>query len=569
MAHLRRRRAGVLVATLVIVLWSAVLAREHSLPWADDFSDDNMKGWTVVDPAPGAKQNWRVSQKRLWYVSPSTPELTHPGEHESWVVAGSSEWANYTLQVTARTWGEDKGYGVLFCYQDAQNHYRYIMHKDPIPKKSYRKVEKVVGGTVKTLWHDSYDRLATDFAAQQVIRVALKNGKISVANGLGEICSLRDDTFTNGKIGLYCVEANKYSFDDVSAWRTETLDIAFFKNGPYLQNVGPDRITIMWETARPADSRVEYGLTSSLGKSVYESRRTLIHEITLTGLKRETQYHYRVVSDGKVSEGSTFRTAIKAKTPFRMVVYGDNRTDVPSHEKVVEGIVREKADLVINVGDVVTNGRNYEEWNREFFVPARPLMRSTPLYIAIGNHERNAHWFYDYVSFPPPENYYSFDYGNTHFIVLDTNPYTPYQSRSAQYQWLENDLRSKKARKATWVLVFAHQPPYSEGWDSPLYDGEWDIRDALMPLFERHGVDIMFAGHTHDYERGILNGVTYIITGGGGSALDHHEQDWSHITQYASCYHFCTVDIDGKTLKFQAKQPDGTVIDSFQMSAKR
>lgn len=568
MALLQRRRAGVLAATMWLVLWSTVLAQENSLPWADDFSDGNMTGWVVVDMAAGAEQNWRVARSQLWYISPSTPEATHPGDHESWVVAGSSEWKDYTLQVTARPWGEDKGYGVLFCYHDARNHYRYIMHRDPVRKKSYRKVEKVASGAVETLWRDRYDTLATDFAAQQVIRIALKHGRISVANGLGELCLLTDDTFTSGKIGLYCVEANKYSFDNVTVRPTETMDTSFFKNGPYLQNVGRNRITIMWETERPADSRVEYGLTSTLDKSLYESRRTRIHEVTLTGLKGETRYQYRIVSGGQVSKVSTFRTAISQETPFRLVVYGDTRTDVASHEKVVEGIVREKPDLVVHVGDVVTNGQNYDEWNREFLVLAAPLMCSTPLYVAVGNHERNAHWYYDYVSFPQPENYYSFDYGNTHFIVLDTNTYTPYQAGSVQYQWLENDLRSERARDATWVLVFAHQPPYSEGWDSPLYDGEWDIRDALLPLFERHGVNIMFAGHTHDYERGMLNGVTYVITGGGGAPLDHHEQDWSHITQYASCYHFCTLDIKGETLQFQAKQPDGTVIDSFQLSAK-
>jgi predicted phosphodiesterase len=568
MGYLRQKGTELLLFAIGIVLLSPLSAQEQSLPWKDDFSDDTMVGWTVVDREPGAEQNWRVLQKGLWYISPTTPEATHPGEHESWVVAGSSQWKDYTLQVTARPWGEDKGYGVLFCYQDARNHYRYVMHKDPVRKKSYRRVEKVVRGEAKTLWQDRYEQLATDATAQQVIRVALKDGKISVANDLGQLCLLTDDTFTSGKIGLYCIAANKYSFDDVSVYPTESLDMPFFKNGPYLQNVCRDRITIMWETARPADSRVDYGLTPELGKSLYESRKTLIHEVTLTGLKRETRYHYRVISDGEASEVSTFRTAINQETPFRLVVYGDTRTDVASHKKVVEGILREKPDLVIHVGDVVTNGQNYEEWNREFLVPAGPLMRSTPLYVAIGNHERNAHWYYDYVSFPAPENYYSFDYGNTHFIVLDTNLYTPYQVGSVQHQWLENELRSAKARRATWVLVFAHQPPYSEGWDSPLYDGEWDMRDALVPLFERYGVDIMFAGHTHDYERGTLSGVTYVITGGGGAPLDHREQDWSHITQYASCYQFCVVDIQGDTLRFQAKQPDGTLIDSFQLTAK-
>ncbi len=335
------------------------------------------------------------------------------------------------------------------------------------------------------------------------------------------------------------------------------------KEGPYVQNVTLDGITVMWETNLPADSRVDYGPTGSYGSHIYDPKKVKIHEVRISGLEKETVYHYKVTSGPVSSDDSTFETAIDRSTPFRFAVYGDSRSDPESHGKVVEGIVAAKPRIVINVGDVVGNGDNYEQWGREFLQPAAKLMRSIPLYVSIGNHERNSHWFYDYLSAPEPENWYSFDYGNSHFVIIDTNQ--DYKPGSPQREWLEADLSSERAQKATWLFCFFHHPPYSEGWDSPGYDGEPDARRYLMPLLEKYGVDMAFSGHTHDYERGFMNGVHYIITGGGGAPLDRWYRGFEHIVISRFVYHFCTVDVNGGTLKLEAHLPDGTVFDSMTL----
>lgn len=79
------------------------------------------------------------------------------------------------------------------------------------------------------------------------------------------------------------------------------------------------------------------------------------------------------------------------------------------------------SDLAINVGDVVTSGDKYAEWRREHFDPIHPLATNVTTYIAIGNHEENSHWFDEYVCQPGNEHFFAFTYGNTRFIVCDTN----------------------------------------------------------------------------------------------------------------------------------------------------
>jgi len=203
----------------------------------------------------------------------------------------------------------------------------------------------------------------------------------------------------------------------------EELLPRFFKKGPYLQNVTQQSIVIMWETAQPADSRIDYGLTNFYGQYVYDSKPVTIHEMRITGLSVETVYHYRISSGSLMSRDYLFKTAPNKQTPFRFAIWGDNRAPTPSDmpKYLVNCMSILRPDLAINVGDVVEIGGEYERWSREYFDPVRDFAVSTPTYISIGNHERQSHWFDDFVSQPGNEHYFSFDYGNSHFIILDSN----------------------------------------------------------------------------------------------------------------------------------------------------
>ena len=150
-------------------------------------------------------------------------------------------------------------------------------------------------------------------------------------------------------------------------------------------------------------------------------------------------------------------------------------------------------------------------------------------------------------------------------IVLDGNAPQIFWD-SPEYVWLEETLASEAAQAAAWRLAVAHPPPWCEGWGHPGYDGDVPMREAVRPLLEEGGVDVVFTGHAHDYERGELNGVLWIVTGGGGGSLDSWQQDVPHITGYEPVHHFVLVDVDGPTLEVRAIDLEENVIDHVELT---
>ncbi|MCK5457054.1 MAG: metallophosphoesterase, partial [Melioribacteraceae bacterium] len=169
---------------------------------------------------------------------------------------------------------------------------------------------------------------------------------------------------------------------------------------------------------------------------------------------------------------------------------------------------------------------------------------------------------------------------------------------SQQYNWFIQDLKEAQ-KKSDWIFVVMHEPPYSECWSGGYYDGEPPLRKYIVPIIEANNVSIVFAGHTHDYERGLPhppydpktgkgNNAAYIITGGGGALLDNHKYyEWEQIDlpdhpanpdsdefdggEYYR-YHYVLVEVDDETIKVKAIEVngDGTkgeVFDSFEMKS--
>lgn len=351
--------------------------------------------------------------------------------------------------------------------------------------------------------------------------------------------------------------------------------------GPYLQHVTQTSIAIMWETNQPSNSVGKYakhdGVTV-LENSVTKEGMTTIHEIVFEGLTPGSSYFYRVISaneNEKIrSETYTFKTAVRADSPFAFVVMGDNRTYPERFTRICNAAYAERPDFVINSGDVVSTGGVKDQWIREFLRPAAELMHRVPTYVAIGNHEENTHWYYDYVSYPEPENYYSFDFGNAHFAIIDSNKHL--SPGSKQYKWLEQDLSQSNAR---WKFVVHHHPPYSTDDDyGDLCTGtRGDLNPRqLIPLYEKYGVDIVWSGHIHNYERswpikdGEVNqseGVIYIVTGGAGAELESFLSTRSWFTaKIKQDWHYCLVTIHEGTLRMMAYDIDGRLFDYLELT---
>ncbi len=424
---------------------------------------------------------------------------------------------------------------------------------------------------------------------------------------------------------LFQNELKKKSFNEQLDLISNQLDIVekklsanpAFLIPPYLQSAEKTGMTIKWETVYPTYGYIEYGLDNKLTKKVIEEAiPSLIHQVTLVGLKPDQSYSYRVICENITSPVATFKTKPDKNKPFKFIVYGDNRTRPKIHENVSKQIALENSDFVINVGDVVSNGSALAEWIDEYFLPIRHYSNTTPSYISIGNHEYGGYWearkvppFEKYVSHPissigSTEYYFSFDFANAHFIILDPNEGEAgddgsiISPNSQQYNWFIEDLKEAQ-KKSDWIFVVMHEPPYSECWSGGYYNGEAPLRKYIVPIIEANNVSIVFSGHTHDYERGLPhppydpktgkgNNAAYIITGGGGSRLDNHKYfEWEQIDlpdhpadpnsdEYDGGkyyrYHYVLVEVDGKKIKVKAIEVngDGTkgdVFDSFEMKS--
>jgi hypothetical protein len=336
--------------------------------------------------------------------------------------------------------------------------------------------------------------------------------------------------------------------------------------GPYLQSVTPNSIWVMWETTSPSTGKVEYGLTPELGQVVEEIEAVLHHELQLTGLTPYTDYYYRV-DRGKVAK---FRTAADTNYGnFQFAVYGDTRSGHSVHRKIVKRIVNFAPDFVLHTGDLVEWGRVDSEWD-QFFKIEEPLLRIAPFYPSLGNHEdfdpnHFDNHYLDIFHLPGNELWYAFDYGNARFISLKADGYPlrePFPD-DEQLSWLEDQLEDNKA---AWLIVFFHVGLFTSRSEDFL---ELGMRESLVPLFEEYDVDVVFMGHHHSYERILVNGITYVVTAGGGAGLYELNEPEQGSQMAVSAHHFLAIEIKGNQLFGRAIDLRGKVIDSFELFSER
>jgi hypothetical protein len=366
---------------------------------------------------------------------------------------------------------------------------------------------------------------------------------------------------------------------------------------PYLGETTPTSVVISWATSSAGASQVRYSLNQSYGNIVAAINSTYNgkswHSATITGLTANTTYYYKVYTSGydlTPWPEITFTTApVSPAGRFTFVALGDSRpggaSSAPSQGAlgVAAEMERHSFDLALHTGDIVYRGGicsgNDSSWNqyiRAYFNLYRESLSHTPFYPSMGNHELGGgdcsyQAYTDVYSLPRnaptghEEEYYSFDWGNAHFVALDTNQ--DYRAGSIQYNWLLNNLQ---ASTRPWKFVFFHHPAYSSG----SHGSTAEVQNRLVPLFETYGVDVVFNGHDHDYERTcpILNnacttpedgGVVYYVTGGGAS-LYPLTGKW--FTAYsASRYHFLRVEVNNCRLRLDAIDTAGAVFDSYEI----
>ena len=350
--------------------------------------------------------------------------------------------------------------------------------------------------------------------------------------------------------------------------------------GPYLQYPTQTTMIVRWETDVPASSEAGYGEKADGLTWVRSDGDSIYHEVTLAGLEVSGDYFYRVRSRASgatvESETYTFQTAVEEDEPFSFVVLSDTQARPGVVSKLAAMAWSQRPHFSMIGGDLVSDGTRRSLWIDHFFGNMHELNSRVAVFPTLGNHDEDAHFYYDYFSLPDPEYRYGFTYGNAEFFLLDSE--RPLGPGSEQYEWVDKALGDSKA---TWKIVCFHRPPYSSDEDD--FGDTTETRSVLgeiraRPLtrvFDKHDVDIVWNGHIHSYERTwpihggkpvLEGGVVYMVTGGGGGSLEKAAPWRSPFdAKVYSGHHYCLVNVLGSELRIESYDIEGRLFDSVTL----
>ena len=334
---------------------------------------------------------------------------------------------------------------------------------------------------------------------------------------------------------------------------------------PYLQDAKPDGIIVAWTTSAVTSGVVRVELPT--GRATFVAAPGLDHQVRLSGLTPGTRYRYVVAARRLGAENSPetlsppgeFAT-VPLSGSFMFLVYGDNRDRDADHRAVIGAMLAESPDFVLQTGDMVSRASDDLQWQR-YFAAAGPLLRNTPMYPALGNHELRfdpeAYHFFRYFALPAGGThrrrpvYYSFRYSNSLFVAVDGN--SPYDGEQAG--WLERTLLAARTdAQVHHVFLFVHQPPYAVG----AYCGSERLQRKIIPLLlQQPKVRAVFAGHEHAYQHLERQGIRYFVSGGGGAPLYHRSQscnaeDDLALQLFRAEHHYLRVQVDGDAVTLTA-----------------
>ena len=243
----------------------------------------------------------------------------------------------------------------------------------------------------------------------------------------------------------------------------------------------------------------------------------------------------------------------------RFAAIGDFGTGDQFELAVAQQMVKSRAvfpfEFVIALGDDVNTGSQPSDIEKDFAVPFKPLLDAgVQFYSVLGNHDVTNERFYKAFNMNGA-NYYTYKKGTVHFFALDSNYMDPKQTA-----WIETEL--KNAGNGGWKICYFHHPLYSSGM---MHGPALDLRKVLEPLFVKYGVDVVFAGHEHVYERVLpQQGIYYFTEGASGELRAGNLTKPSKITAkgFDTDRTFMMIEIAGDDLYFQTTSRTGVVVDS-------
>lgn len=299
--------------------------------------------------------------------------------------------------------------------------------------------------------------------------------------------------------------------------------------GPYLQMGTQNAVTIRWRTNVPSTSQVRYGTSPTNLEFVNDYPNSVTeHQVRLTGLTPDTRYYYsigtidEVLAGGDADHNFVTSPPVGSSKSTRIWIIGDSGTADANAQAVRDAYQSfnsgQDTGLWLMLGDNAYEDGTDSEYQAAVFGMYPDLLRKSVVWPTLGNHDGHTADsqtetgpYFNVFTLPGQgeaggvasgtEAYYSFDYGNIHFICLDSYD-SDRSPTGAMMTWLEDDLSQTNAN---WIIAFWHHPPYSKGSHNSDTETELiEMRENALPILEMYGVDLVLSGHSHSYERSFL-----------------------------------------------------------------
>lgn len=317
------------------------------------------------------------------------------------------------------------------------------------------------------------------------------------------------------------------------------------RTGPVLGAAGTDYFTVGCRTRMPAV------VTLHCDGRTWKSKPGVIHCLKADGLKEGKEYEYKLVAElagggATASSGPWKVKTLPGKGPVTFVALGDARNNPKIWGRITGEAMKFNPAFVIHTGDIVGNGNDYEAWDREFAGPAAKFLATIPCFYTFGNHENNVSMLYQFFGFPEEgKGNYSQVVGPVQLFAM--NRFENWGKNSGNLVNMEKQLA---ASKSPFIIAFTHPP----AWSSGSHGNDKLGKDVHFPIFDKHGVTALIAGHDHCYERSEPGGTTMLIAGGGGAHLYNQERlkDNPHSKIYRSEYNFLVFRADDRKCELKA-----------------
>lgn len=323
-----------------------------------------------------------------------------------------------------------------------------------------------------------------------------------------------------------------------------------FYIAPFLQNVTPDGVTVIYQTDANGQGAVEYGPDGSFDQKATGAENEMIRKVRITGLKPDTAYSYRVRAGNEVKE-HTFKTAPEpsADREVTFAIFGDTRRweNKVQETGFIKSLMEWKPEFFLINGDLVVKGHDYSLWKPHFDRFAE-IGATHMILTARGNHEGSMltdtenDWFAKYHDNPNGEPYSHFTWGNVHVVALAWEQTVNPAMVKTTADWLDAHLGEVKS---PYTFVSQHFPIYCTGYNGPTDSRKQPGDDMVLfkKVLDAHNVTAHMSGHTHIYERHYpirdnkrddRNGVHYLVNGGDINA--NYSEWWTAYTDNGSGY---------------------------------